>query len=69
MTPIWLREGVKYMIDQRSMKVLQITGKEKFEFITMPIPDPEEREVHIKRLGIVTCNAFDLNIYNVTVEK
>jgi threonine dehydrogenase-like Zn-dependent dehydrogenase len=45
------------------MKVLQITGKEQFEFITMPVPEPEYREVRIKRLGIVTCNAYDLNIY------
>jgi len=52
------------MADQGLMKVLQITGKEQLEFISMPIPEPEEREVRIKRLGIVTCNAFDLNIYH-----
>lgn len=52
------------MANQRLMKVLQITGKEQFEFITMPIPEPEDREVCVKRLGIVTCNAFDLNIYH-----
>jgi len=38
------------MAEQRSMKVLQINGKEQFEFITMPIPEPEEGEVLIKRL-------------------
>ena len=52
------------MADQRLMKVLQITGKEQFGFIMVPIPEPEDREVRVKRLGIVTCNAFDLNIYH-----
>ena len=51
------------MAKQCLMKVLQLTGKEQFEFISMPVPEPEEREVRIKRLGIVTCNAYDLNIY------
>lgn len=51
------------MTKQGLMKVLQITGKEQFEFIRMPVPEPEEGEVLIKRLGIVTCNAFDLHIY------
>jgi hypothetical protein len=51
------------MAEQASMKVLQITQKEQFDFITMPVPEPEAREVRIKRLGIVTCNAYDLNIY------
>jgi len=51
------------MAEQTSMKVLQITEKERFDFITMPVPEPEDREVRIKRLGIVTCNAYDLHIY------
>lgn len=51
------------MTKQGSMNVLQITGKEQFEFIRIPVPEPQEGEVLIKRLGIVTCNAYDRNIY------
>ena len=46
------------------MKVLQITGEWKHEFIEMPVPQPEAFEVLVKRLGIVTCNAYDLHVYN-----
>ena len=46
------------------MKVLQITGVREFQFIEMPVPQPLGRQVLIRRLGIVTCNAFDQHIYN-----
>jgi threonine dehydrogenase-like Zn-dependent dehydrogenase len=46
-----------------SMQALQITGVEQFRFVEMPVPAPQGRQVLIKRLGIVTCNAYDLYIY------
>ena len=46
-----------------TMKVLQIVGTERVEMIEMPVPEPRGRQVRIKRLGIVTCNAYDLHIY------
>ncbi|MBM3188809.1 MAG: hypothetical protein FJZ90_08825 [Chloroflexi bacterium] len=49
-----------------SMKVLQITAPGKFTFIDMPIPHTNNAHlglVLVKRLGIVTCNAFDLHIF------
>jgi threonine dehydrogenase-like Zn-dependent dehydrogenase len=45
------------------MQALQITGVEQFEFVEMPVPEPRGEQVLVQRLGIVTCNAFDLHIF------
>ena len=45
------------------MKVLQTTGLEHAEVIEMPVPEPERGEVLVKVLAVVTCNQFDLHIY------
>jgi len=47
----------------KTMRVLQIVGPERIEMIEMPVPEPQGRQVLIRRLGIVTCNAYDLHIY------
>jgi threonine dehydrogenase-like Zn-dependent dehydrogenase len=51
------------VVNRDSMQVLQIVDVEQFELIEMPVPEPGEGEVLIKRLGVVTCNAYDLHIY------
>jgi threonine dehydrogenase-like Zn-dependent dehydrogenase len=45
------------------MQALQITGVEQFKFVEVPVPEPRDGQVKIRRLGIVTCNAFDLHIF------
>lgn len=52
------------MAQEGKMQVLQITGVRQFRFLEMPIPKPQGRQVLVRRLGIVTCNAFDVHIYN-----
>jgi threonine dehydrogenase-like Zn-dependent dehydrogenase len=51
------------MVAQKSMRVLQITEAEHAEMIDMPVPEPKEAEVLVKVLAMVTCNQFDLHIY------
>lgn len=46
-----------------TMKVLQIVAPYQIEMIEMPVPEPQGRQVRVKRMGIVTCNAYDLHIY------
>jgi threonine dehydrogenase-like Zn-dependent dehydrogenase len=48
----------------KSMKVLQIVAPQQIEMIEMAVPEPQGRQVRLKRFGIVTCNAFDMHIYN-----
>jgi threonine dehydrogenase-like Zn-dependent dehydrogenase len=51
------------MAGQTSMKVMQIMALEHAEVIEMPIPVPEAGEVLAKILAVVTCNQFDLHVY------
>jgi threonine dehydrogenase-like Zn-dependent dehydrogenase len=54
------------MAQRETMKVLQITAPGEFTLIDMPIPHVSIAHlglVQIKRLGIVTCNAYDLHVF------
>ena len=48
---------------QRTAKALQITGVEQGRLVDVPLPPPGENEVLARRLGIVTCNAFEITIW------
>lgn len=47
----------------QSMSVVQIMALEHAEVIELPVPEPEQGEVLVKILAVVTCNQFDLHIY------
>jgi len=47
----------------QSMSVLQIMALEHAKVIELPVPEPEQGEVLVKILAVVTCNQYDLHIY------
>lgn len=47
----------------KSMSVLQIMALEHARVIELPVPEPEQGEVLVKILAVVTCNQYDLHIY------
>jgi threonine dehydrogenase-like Zn-dependent dehydrogenase len=49
-----------------SIKVFQLTEVEQFGFVTLPVPEPGEGEVLIRRLAVAICNAMDLYLYRGT---
>ena len=54
------------MAEIGTMKAMQITAPGKFEFVEMPVPHTRNAHlglVLVRRLGIVTCNAFDMHIW------
>jgi threonine dehydrogenase-like Zn-dependent dehydrogenase len=47
----------------QSMKVLQIIAPLQMQMVEMAVPEPQGRQVRVKRSAIVTCNAYDLHIW------
>jgi threonine dehydrogenase-like Zn-dependent dehydrogenase len=45
------------------MQAVQITAKERAEVVEVPVPDVRAGELFVKILAIVTCNQYDLHIY------
>ena len=51
------------MVAEKSMCILQLTDVRRSEMIEIPIPEPRGAEVLAKVLGVVTCNSYDIHIF------
>jgi len=47
----------------KTMQAVQIVAKERAEVVELPVPEAQAGELLVKILAIVTCNQYDLHIY------